>query len=731
MDINSGDRDQVLLKIIEEDNINHGTSHLGGINSTNRTGKYWSEKFNNSRGYTYWSDYQTIEFCKDKISLVLAPMWGTVFPPYNIARLTGILRHYGYNVKVYDTNVDCYIKVKGTQHDNLWKSQSYYQWDSYTRFSKYVLPIIKEELDKVCHDIIHDKNDIVGFTIYQTNIYATFYMIKKIKKANPNVFIVTGGPGVFEDWFGELGEGRELEGEDVSGLIDYRVVGEGEQELLTLLENYTEWGKPTTTKTLGNRQSRLNLNELPFPDYSDYNLSLYDQSNGTSIETSRGCVAQCSFCSETWFWKYRSRKTNKVIEEIKYQIEKYNIDRFWFIDSLCNGNIKEFKNLVESIISENIKIRWNSYARCDGRMDLEFMQKIADSGCVALSFGVETGSDKVLKDMKKKIKIWEVYSNIRDGAIVKLKNHINWMVGFPTEHTDDFLQSLQVLHNIRNWAYAVSPGYVCGDAAFSDLQNNWRKYGITYDKMLGDNYFLNWWFTDNYKNTILHRFIRLKLLGIWLMLSEELCKGIMQNAQRRPNLKNMFNLKFLDNPENFVNWSDRRDSQNLDYFSGNNEISQLSASLANEWIGFGWLMYKIFGSFKMTIKTNPELDLEEFGDKVYSGPFWCTTDYNIINGIYNFKCKLEFEHKGNTEQRWVDFSKELDRKDMSFDLVEYKFKKSISYFDGKNIENHEKEFGTWFPTDEEKLSWGKDYYKGHHELRAVIGNQEQVMEVEV
>ena len=57
MDINSSDRDQVLLKIIEEDNIDHGTAHLGGISSTNRTGKYWSEKFNNSRGYTYWSDY--------------------------------------------------------------------------------------------------------------------------------------------------------------------------------------------------------------------------------------------------------------------------------------------------------------------------------------------------------------------------------------------------------------------------------------------------------------------------------------------------------------------------------------------------------------------------------------------------------------------------------------------------------------------------------------------------
>ena len=729
MDINSGDRDQVLLKIIEEDNLDHGNSHLGGIDSSDRTQKYWSEQYDNDRGYKYWSSYQSIGFCEDKISLVLAPMWGTVFPPYNLARLAGVLRHYGYEVTVYDTNIDCYAKVKGTENDDLWKSQSYYQWDGYARFSKHVLPIIKDELDSVCQNILKDKSDIVGFTIYQTNIYASFYIMKQIKKINPNIFIVTGGPGVFEDWFAELGENRDLEGEDVSGLIDYRVVGEGEQQILTLLENYRTWGRPASTKTLGNRQSRLNLNKLPFPDYSDYNLSLYDQSNGTSIETSRGCVAQCAFCSETWFWKYRWRETNRVVEEIKYQIGKYNIRRFWFIDSLCNGNIKEFKNLVETIVKEKLNIRWNSYARCDGRMDLEFMQKIADSGCVALSFGVETGSDKVLSDMKKKIKIWEVYSNIRDGARVELKNHINWMVGFPTEHTDDFLQSLQVLHNIRNWAYAISPGYVCGDAAFSDLQNNWRKYGITYDKKLGDNYFLNWWFTDNYKNTILHRFIRLKLLGIWLMLSEEYCEGVMQNAQRRPNLKNMYKLDFLDDVSTFNNWSDRRNNQNLDYFSGDDEVSQLSASLANEWIGFGWLMYMIFGNFKMTIYTKPELDLEEFGDKVYAGPFWCETSYHIVDDLYFFKCKLKFNHTATRKQQWVDFSKELNRKDMSFDTIEYSFKRKLDYFNGQIIEDHETEFGTWFPNKQQKLKWGKDYYKGNHERKTIIGNQEQVIEL--
>ena len=91
---------------------------------------------------------------------------------------------------------------------------------------------------------------------------------------------------------------------------------------------------------------------------------------------------------------------------MQYQIDTYGTRRFWFVDSLANGAFKEFKNLVNMIIDKKLDIRWNSYARCDGRMDLELFQKIADSGCMSLSFGVESGSEKVLDDMKKKVKVW-------------------------------------------------------------------------------------------------------------------------------------------------------------------------------------------------------------------------------------------------------------------------------------------------------------------------------------
>ena len=132
-------------------------------------------------------------------------------------------------------------------------------------------------------------------------------------------------------------------------LIDFRVTGEGEQELLTILENLASY--PNTPNkpplVLGGFNSRLSLEDLPFPDYSDYNLSLYEYPNGTSIETSRGCVAKCTFCAETHFWKFRSTTAERTVEQMQTQIDKYGVERFWFVDSLANGNFKEFKRLID------------------------------------------------------------------------------------------------------------------------------------------------------------------------------------------------------------------------------------------------------------------------------------------------------------------------------------------------------------------------------------------------
>ena len=146
---------------------------------------------------------------------------------------------------------------------------------------------------------------------------------------------------------------------------------------------------------------RLDLDSLPFPDYSDFDFSEYQMPNGASSELSRGCVAKCVFCTEVHFWKYRGRMAGSILNEIEYQYRTHGIDFVWFIDSLVNGNLKELRAFALGVVERGLKIRWQGYARCDGRMDLEYFKDLKDSGCHQLNYGVESGSQRVLDDMKK------------------------------------------------------------------------------------------------------------------------------------------------------------------------------------------------------------------------------------------------------------------------------------------------------------------------------------------
>ena len=64
-----------------------------------------------------------------------------------------------------------------------------------------------------------------------------------------------------------------------------------------------------------------------------------------------------------------------------------------------NGNLKELKEFAQGVIDRELDIKWQGYARCDGRMDYEYLKLLKDSGCHSLSFGAESASDKVLKDI--------------------------------------------------------------------------------------------------------------------------------------------------------------------------------------------------------------------------------------------------------------------------------------------------------------------------------------------
>ena len=113
-----------------------------------------------------------------------------------------------------------------------------------------------------------------------------------------------------------------------------------------------------------------------------------------------------------------------------------------------------------------------------------------------------------------------------------MKNHCNWIVGFPTEGRQEFMHSMALLWNTRKHMFAISPGYTCGDAPFSEMQLNYQAFDIAWKEKIGDNRFLSNWFTKEYRNTILHRFIRLKFTNIWF--STYLWGVIFLRNQRMP-----------------------------------------------------------------------------------------------------------------------------------------------------------------------------------------------------
>lgn len=652
IDLSKGDRDQIILEHIRKrDKIDHATSHLG-VFEENLKLKYIHKN-------THWA-----ETTKFRIAMIMAPAWGILFPPYNIAKLTGMLRKHDYSVKVYDANIEAFHYLEDLHGEDYWRSERYFLWSSRKNFENLILPHLRDLFFRIIQDVVLSKPKVIGFSMYATNKHATYFLIKEIRHLMPEVCIVVGGPEI-------------VTGSHLPDFVNYAFVGEAEENFLNLLENLPE--TYPTKQFIGNTSSKLDLDIYAYPDYSDYVLSNYLHADGVSIETSRGCVAQCSFCAETYFWKFRSMTPERVVTEMEFQIKNHAVSRFWFVDSLVNGNLKNFKRLVELINEKQLNINWNSYARCDGRMDLSFIQQISESGCTCLSFGVESGSQKVLYDMRKKIEIWEIENNLKDCHNSGIFTHVNWMVGFPTEEPIDQLHSWQLLYNCRRYIASISPGFGAGPGPATHLETNWKDYQIQWNERSWDNTFLNTWWTKDYNNTLLHRFLRLKLTHIWFEIIKDYSDSIIINSQRYDNIKDFYKLSIKNNKK-------------IDYIKYDNYVnlkvlndSEFKNSIANEYFTFAYCLWIHYGAFDFEIYCNMDEDKKQFGD------FLTTMYYSkfkfSIDDSGNFTSYLEhnFNHDTVDDSKKKIYETERGKKDQSFN-ADIEFHGSINDWKSETIQ---------------------------------------------
>ena len=588
----------------------------------------YAKKIQQANVTPVYVDYKTRN---TKLILVLCPEWAPEMPPFNLARLSGIAKSAGYETTIIDLNIRAYNEYAGNWKPNgllpfrLWDSSASWHWlgDTYLRD---IHPLLEPLLLKACDEIEAAKPEIVGFSVYYISEEPTKWMCQELKRRMPNLKIAVGGSNVQKSWFA------------IQEYYDYVVNGEGEQALLNILEEVENGVSHDTPQYITQPEDqRISINGLPMPDYESIDFSQYKIPNGVNSEISRGCTAKCTFCEETHFWKYRQRQAVDLISEIEWLYYNKGTDVVWFIDSLVNGNLKELRAFCKAVEAKGLTIHWTGYARCDGRMDLEYFKDLKAGGCIMLNYGIESGSQKVLDDMAKGVTIKEMEDNFRDGKEVGIWAATNWIVGFPTEDLQDFADTMTFLWRMRNMNINnIGAGVGFGMGPETIVGQNPDKFNVGYHKYHGH------WITKDFTKAGTHVMTRVKSFYTFLDFLKDGITGARVSYPVRDSLPRDHYKINLHNPSTIK----EIEYEKFDYNIIKPNINPFADALVNEMWPFFRMIWRTRGGYDAEIKFNPEIDLREFGTQFGPGMYTAVFKFNIDDlGIWKADFNFEFNQK--------------------------------------------------------------------------------------
>jgi radical SAM superfamily enzyme YgiQ (UPF0313 family) len=313
--------------------------------------------------------------------------------------------------------------------------------------------------EKTVDKILSFNPEVVGFTATTHNRLQTIKVIEELKKRNSSLMIIVGGPHF------------SLSDEDALKMvpeIDCVVKREGEITTKELLEAWPNQAKLKNVLGISYRASdgRIisnqdrpfikELADLPFPAWHLYDLDKYQKRiYGTDFRTigvisARGCPNVCTFCCNAAFCKsiLRLRDPENFVDELEFLNQKYGFEGFNFWDDTLTVSKEHVMGICQEIIRRGLAIKWYARARVN-TIDKEMIETMKRAGCVRISFGIESGSPRVLKAIKKNITLDQarkaVLLSSRAGMIVSL----NFIVNLPTETMADLKMTADLIRELR------------------------------------------------------------------------------------------------------------------------------------------------------------------------------------------------------------------------------------------------------------------------------------------
>jgi anaerobic magnesium-protoporphyrin IX monomethyl ester cyclase len=249
--------------------------------------------------------------------------------------------------------------------------------------------------------------------------------------------------------------------------VDIVVVGEGEETILELMANLRgapdalplhqiqglvyrdEEGQIVRT---GPRALRKNVDEIPFPARDLVDVDAYRRAwraghgyFSLSVISSRGCPFQCAWCQKSVFGRsYRPRSPESVAEEMGQIKAQYDPDQLRVVDDVLGIDRQWVKRWRDALVARDAVIPFECLSRVD-LVDREVLTWLKEAGCIRISFGAESGSQKVLDAMAKGTKVSQAYQAAQLCHELGIEVYFFIMVGYPGETWEDIQATVRFL----------------------------------------------------------------------------------------------------------------------------------------------------------------------------------------------------------------------------------------------------------------------------------------------
>lgn len=333
------------------------------------------------------------------------------------------------------------------------------------------------------------KPNLVGASIKTPDFPLVKTLMSLVKEKAPGVTTIVGGAHV-----STLPEEVAQE-----SCFDILVLGEGDRAIPDILRSGSLGDVPGIIYKKGTEICRTparklleDLDALPYPDWSQFDLKRYGNSRLSSrknpcghIETSRGCAHQCNFCNKSIFGSlFRVKSVARVVDEME-NLLSVGFKEIHIVDDSFTQNINRAKDICREILRRKLKFPWTCVngVRVD-MVDREFFQLAKKAGCWQIGFGIESGDQAVLDRIKKRTTLAQIETAVRLCSQAGISACGFFILGLAGETEDSMRKTIDFSKNL---ALDAAKFDVCipypGTEYFKELKEerrirseDWSKY---------------------------------------------------------------------------------------------------------------------------------------------------------------------------------------------------------------------------------------------------------------